>query len=122
LVSDYECFENRRGFPKATSKRPAAFFGATPPGLSMGTQYLLETLERFAAALDIPLYRLFYSGEGDPGTPHLTPRRSLEELSYETGPGGGEARLLLKLKGLVGKMAYDDWAFVLALAHKLAAR
>jgi transcriptional regulator with XRE-family HTH domain len=25
----------------------------------------LETLERFAAALDIPLYRFFYTGEGD---------------------------------------------------------
>src|SRR5690242_12862837 len=32
----------------------------------------LETLERFAAALDIPLYRLFCAGEDAPATPHLT--------------------------------------------------
>src|SRR5580700_8482567 len=58
----------------------------------------LETLERFAAALDVPLYRLFYEGEDPTTTPHLTPRRSLEELADDEGPSGSEARFLLKLK------------------------
>ena len=63
----------------------------------------LETLERFASALDVPLYQVFYTGEA-PITPHLSPRASLEELADETGPAGTEARLLLKLKGLVSKL------------------
>jgi transcriptional regulator with XRE-family HTH domain len=49
----------------------------------------LETLERFAAALKVPLYRLFWAGEGLPDTPHLTPRLSLEELADETFRNGG---------------------------------
>src|SRR5579863_9567017 len=55
----------------------------------------LETLERFAAALDIPLYQLFWTGDGLPATPHLAPRPYLEELADEVGPSGSEARLLL---------------------------
>ena len=82
----------------------------------------LETLERFAAALEVPLYRLFYTGEDAPATPHLTPRRSLEELADETGSAGAEARLLLKLKGLAGKMADADREFLLTVAHRLAGR
>ena len=80
----------------------------------------LETLERFAAALDVPLYRLFYTGEDAPATPHLIPLRSFEELADEAGPQGTEARFLLKLKGLVGKMVESDRAFLLDFARKLA--
>lgn len=82
----------------------------------------LETLERFAAALDVPLYRLFYTGEDTPPTPNLTPRKTLEELAEEPGSSGSEARFLLKLKGLVGKMVESDRAFLLDFARKLAAR
>ena len=82
----------------------------------------LETLERFAAALDVPLYRFFRSGNGLPATPHLTPRLSLEELADEVGPAGSEARFLLKFKGLTGKMAEPDRAFLLDVARKLTTR
>jgi transcriptional regulator with XRE-family HTH domain len=82
----------------------------------------LETLERFAAALDVPLYRLFYTGEDTPPTPNLTPRKTLEELAEDPGTPGSEARFLLKLKGLVGKMVESDRAFLLDFARKLAAR
>ncbi len=40
----------------------------------------LETLEKFAIALDVPQYRMFYEAEESPATPHLTPGRTLEEL------------------------------------------
>jgi transcriptional regulator with XRE-family HTH domain len=82
----------------------------------------LETLERFAAALDVPLYRLFYTGEDAPPTPNLTPRKTLEELADDPGSSGSEARFLLKLKGLVGKMGDSDRVFLLDFARKLAAR
>jgi transcriptional regulator with XRE-family HTH domain len=82
----------------------------------------LETLEKFAAALDVPLYRLFYTGEDTPATPNLTPRRTLEELAEDPGNPVSEARFLLKLKGLVGKMVESDRNFLLDFARKLAAR
>jgi transcriptional regulator with XRE-family HTH domain len=63
----------------------------------------LETLERFASALEVPLYCLFFSGEDEPITEHLTPRRSLKELADEVAPSGTEARLVSKLKGFAGK-------------------
>jgi transcriptional regulator with XRE-family HTH domain len=78
----------------------------------------LETLERFASALDIPLYQIFYAGE-TPATPHLSPRASLEELAEEAGPSGSEARFLLKLRGLIGKMSESDRNFLLNLARRL---
>jgi transcriptional regulator with XRE-family HTH domain len=80
----------------------------------------LETLERFADALDVPLYRLFLAGDGLSATPHLTPRRSLEELADEAGASGSEARLLLKLRECIGRMSEPDRAFLLDFAHKLA--
>ena len=51
----------------------------------------LETLERFAAVLDVPLYKLFYSGEEAPPTPSLTPRKTLEEIAADNG---GRGRML----------------------------
>jgi transcriptional regulator with XRE-family HTH domain len=80
----------------------------------------LGTLERFAAALEVPLYRLFYNGEDAPVTPHLTPRRSLEELDGEAGASRRDTRFLLKLKGLIAKMVDSDRAFLLDFARKLA--
>src|SRR5215470_16686168 len=62
----------------------------------------LETLERFAAALDVPLYQLFYTGGDDPSTPHLSARKSLEELAEEQSGNGSEARFLLKLRSFLG--------------------
>jgi len=52
----------------------------------------------------------------------LTPRKTLEELADDPGASGSEARFLLKMKGLVGKMVESDRVFLLDFARKLAAR
>lgn len=80
----------------------------------------LETLERFAAALDVPLYQLFIAGEGDCPTPNLTPRKTLEELVEEGGKTGHDARFLLKLKTLVTRIGQPEREVLLTLAKKLA--
>lgn len=82
----------------------------------------LDTLERFAAALDLPLYRLFYSGDEPPALPNLSRRKSLEELAEEEGNAGSEARFLIKLRGLVNSMVESDRHFLLDFAKKLASR
>ena len=53
----------------------------------------LETLERFAGVLDVPLYQLFFNGDEAPPTPNLTPRKSLEELTVEGGEKGIDSQL-----------------------------
>ena len=82
----------------------------------------LETLERFASALEVPLYRLFYAGDGEPPTPNLTERLALEELAEQGGKAGDEARFLLRLKSLVSHLADPDREVLLTLAKKLATR
>src|SRR5690348_17972173 len=69
----------------------------------------LETLERFAGALDIPLHEVFYTGDELPATatPNLTPRKGLEELA-EGGQVDPAEGFLLKFKELMTRIADCD--------------
>src|SRR5215472_15496615 len=67
----------------------------------------LETLQRFAAGLDLPLYRLFYTADEESSTPGA-PHTSLEELAEQGGAIGSDARFLLQVKGYVEGMAQSD--------------
>ena len=82
----------------------------------------LETLERFAAVLDVPLYQLFYSGEEAPPTPSLTPRKTLEEITAENGAMEGDAQFLVKLTNVLTRLAEPDRDVLLSLAKRLATR
>ncbi len=82
----------------------------------------LETLERFAAALEVPLYKLFYTGEDPPATPNLTRRETLEELAQEDSKEGSDALFLLKLRALLRRIREPDRQVLLTLAKKLATR
>jgi transcriptional regulator with XRE-family HTH domain len=81
----------------------------------------LETLVRFAGVLDVPLYQLFYNGEEPPPTPSLTPRKTLEEMTADTG-GGEDAQFLLRLRNLLSRLAEPDRDVLLSLAERLATR
>ena len=82
----------------------------------------LETLERLAAALDVPLYKMFYSDTGEAPSPNLTRRKSLEELAEQNGKAGQEARFLLRLRNLWVRLAEPDRDILLTLARKMATR
>jgi len=83
----------------------------------------LETLERFAGALDIPLHEIFYAGEELPvaATPNLTPRKSLEEVA-EAGQLGQEDGFLLKFKEVINRIADCDRKVLLVVARRMATR
>src|SRR5438309_5138841 len=55
----------------------------------------LETMERFAAGLDVPLYQLFYRGEEAPPTNNLTSLVGMEELANEGGAGQLEDKFVV---------------------------
>jgi len=82
----------------------------------------LETLERFAGVLDVPLYQLFFSGEEVPSTPSLTPRQTLEEMIADNGDKGQDAQFLVKLRNLLTGLAGRDRDVLLSLAERLATR
>jgi hypothetical protein len=80
----------------------------------------LETLEKFARALEVPIYQLFYDGENPP-KPHDLPRgRPRDKLTW--GASGKEARMLHRLRGALGKMDEKERLMLLSVASKMAAR
>ncbi len=82
----------------------------------------LEALERFAAALEVPLYWLFYVEESDgQPTAWACPRSPLSKPQQQPlKPSDGEARFLMKLAELTGRRVEADPAFLLDFARQLA--
>src|SRR6266849_1918146 len=78
----------------------------------------IETLEKFARALEVPLYQLFYDGEEPPKLPNLPKRRSADDIAW--GSSGKDARFLTKLRRLFSRMDEDDRRLLLFLAQKMA--
>ena len=81
----------------------------------------LETLERLAAALEIPLYQLFYEGDAEPVLPNLSKRRTTEELALDAEQEK-EVRFFEKVKRLLSKIDEKDRQLLLYMAQKLASR
>ena len=79
----------------------------------------LSTLEKYAGALEVKLYELFYSGDEPPSAYTPSPAKGLPDLA---GPQGAQARFQLKLERLLKKMEETDRKVLLTLAAKLAAR
>jgi transcriptional regulator with XRE-family HTH domain len=76
----------------------------------------VETLEKMARALEVPMYRLFHEGEAEPSVRKLTPSTGSEEW----GSKGREADYLSKLRRLLAKMEPDDQKLLLHMAQKVA--
>jgi transcriptional regulator with XRE-family HTH domain len=81
----------------------------------------LETLERLAAALEIPLHQLFYEGDGEPALPNLSKRQSTEELALDAEQEK-ELRFFEKVKRLLARIDEKDRQLLLYMAQKLASR
>jgi transcriptional regulator with XRE-family HTH domain len=78
----------------------------------------VETLEKFARALEVPMYQLFYDGEEPPKLPNLLKRKSTDDILW--GNSGKDARTLVKFCRLFGRMKQDDLGLVLYMAQKMA--
>jgi transcriptional regulator with XRE-family HTH domain len=78
----------------------------------------IETLEKIARALVVPLYQLFYDGEEPPKLPNLLKEKSSNDLAW--GSSGKDARFLSKLRRLLGKASEHDRKLILHVAQKMA--
>jgi transcriptional regulator with XRE-family HTH domain len=81
----------------------------------------IETLEKLAAALEIPLYQLFYEGEEPPPLPNLSKRTTTEELALDA-EAVKENRFFEKVRRLMSKINEKDRQLLLYMAQKLASR
>ena len=80
----------------------------------------VETLEKFARALEIPMYQLLYDGDKPPELPNLLKRKTAGELAW--GSSGRDARMLTKFRRLLGKASKVDQQLLFSIAIKMARR
>jgi hypothetical protein len=75
-------------------------------------------LEKFARALEVPMYQLFYDGEKPPELPNLPRRKTAGDIAW--GSVGKDARWLIKLQQFLGRTTEDDRKLVMFMVQKMA--
>lgn len=76
----------------------------------------VETLEKMARGLEIPLYQLFYDGNEKP------PKEGVPEAEEDWASHGKGQRLFMKICRVVGGLGDGDRALVLHLAEEVSAK
>jgi transcriptional regulator with XRE-family HTH domain len=80
----------------------------------------IETLEKLARAMEVPLYQLFYDGEEPPELPNLPKRKSADDIAW--GSSGKEARQLGRFRRLLGRIDEPNRKLLMYMAQKMAHR
>lgn len=80
----------------------------------------VETLEKFAHSLEVPLYQLFYEGERPPAPSGLPRQKTGSEVLW--GSYGKGVRVLGKLRRSLAHMEEADRRLLLLVAQKMAHR
>ncbi len=75
----------------------------------------LETLEKFARALEVPTYEIFYDGE-EPPEP-LAPMKSKGAKSA-WGSSGKDAATLRKFRQCLGRVSKNDLKLLMHMAQR----
>lgn len=76
----------------------------------------IETLEKFARGLGVPIYRFFYEGKGKP------PLVPVNDSSGLWGAQGEEKAMLKRFQRLLGAMDEPQRSLLLYLADEMARR
>src|SRR5271156_2356088 len=74
----------------------------------------IETLEKMARALEIPMYQLFYDGENPPAP-------QLPRAKDGWGSSGSDARTFDKFRRLLSRASESDRKLLLVMAQTMAA-
>jgi transcriptional regulator with XRE-family HTH domain len=80
----------------------------------------VETLEKLARALEVPLYQLFYEGEAPPQLPKILKQKPSSEVLW--GSSGKQAAYLHKLTKCLGKAGDADRKLLMVMAQKMTSR
>ena len=80
----------------------------------------LGTMEKFAHALEVPLYQLFYEGEEQPKQPKLL--RCKATADKHRGSGGKDPRMIAPSCELFSRMKEEHRRYPFHLAKKMVGR
>jgi transcriptional regulator with XRE-family HTH domain len=78
----------------------------------------IETIEKMARALEVPMYQVFYDGDKPPELPNLPKRKTSDDIAW--GSTGKDARYLSKLRRLLAKTEEGNRKLILYMAQKMA--
>ena len=78
----------------------------------------VETLEKFARALEVPLYHLFYDGEKPPELPNLPKRLTGDMIAL--GVKRKDAPIASKLLRLLSRIPESDRGLLMFMARRMA--
>jgi transcriptional regulator with XRE-family HTH domain len=78
----------------------------------------IETLEKMARAMEVPMYQLFYEGEKPPKLLNLPKGKTGDDLAW--GSSGKDARTLDKFRRLLKRASEHDRRLLLFMAQKMA--
>lgn len=78
----------------------------------------LETIEKFARALGVPLYQLVYDGDKPPELPNIPGTKKTAEPAW--GSSGKDVRFLAKFRRLLSRIDEKDRKLLLSIAQKMA--
>jgi transcriptional regulator with XRE-family HTH domain len=79
----------------------------------------VETLEKFARALDVPMYQLMYDGEEPPAPTKLPTSKRVTNV---WGASGRDAHLLSRFRQFLSRTDEHDRQLLLHTARKMAKR
>ncbi|MFZ0980038.1 MAG: helix-turn-helix transcriptional regulator [Candidatus Acidiferrales bacterium] len=78
----------------------------------------IETLEKLARAMEVPLYEIFYDGEEPPKVPNLPKRKTADDITW--GNSGKDAKVLGQFRRLLAKTDEKNQRMLLLMAQKMA--
>ena len=78
----------------------------------------IETLEKMARALEVPMYQLFYGGDEPPDIPNLLKPKTSDAVPW--GSTGKNSIYMHKLVKCLSKSTDSDRKLLLALAQKVS--
>ena len=78
----------------------------------------VETLEKMARALEVPMYKLFYDGDQPAKAPAVFKQESSDDGLW--GSSGKDAKYLSQLRRLMGKASEQDRKLLLHTLQKMA--
>ena len=78
----------------------------------------IETLEKFARALEVPMYELFYDGEEPRKLPNLGKRKTDDDIAW--GSSGKDGKMLHQFRRFLSRTDEKDQKILLFMAQKMA--
>ena len=80
----------------------------------------LETMEKMAGALEVPIYKFFYDSEDPPALQKLPWYKATKDIAW--GTSGEEAEFLSHLRRALERMKSSDRKLLLSFARGLASK